>query len=345
MIRDQLYKRLFIPLTAAAFPFLAGLFGLSGYKMLTVLFTILFFTGIVLVAWQGVVQLTAFLRTRKALLKNIFLKLVLVPVATGFLSATVIVLATLAWQLAVIDRIDVSTLLRGALVGGLGGLVLSLFYEIIYLSIEKEQDNRVLQQIERELVEAEVSVLKSELDPHFFFNCMNALSHLVRNDADKAWQFVHKLSGVYKYFLRNRDKSYVSLQDELEFLENYSFLLRIRFDDTIHIENSIDGDKEPVFILPCTLQVLVENAIKHNFFSEKDPLRVSIVQNGEYIIVSNPVKPKMHAVESTNVGLRNLKTRYRLLTNESILVQKTANKFLVKLPIVKTISHDKSSDH
>jgi lipopolysaccharide export LptBFGC system permease protein LptF len=84
MIRDQLYKRLFIPLTAAAFPFLAGLFGLSGYKMLTVLFTILFFTGIVLVAWQGVVQLTAFLRTRKALLKNIFLKLLLVPVATAF---------------------------------------------------------------------------------------------------------------------------------------------------------------------------------------------------------------------------------------------------------------------
>jgi hypothetical protein len=345
MIRDQLYKRLFIPLAAAAFPFLAGLFALSGYYLLTVAVTIVFFTGIVFVGWQGVVQLTAVLRTRKAVLKNSFLKLMLAPLSCALLAAILLLLATLGWQLAVIGRTDPDTLLRAMLVGGLGGLLLCLFYEIIFLSIEKEQDYRVLQQIERERAEAEVNVLKSELDPHFFFNCMNALSHLVRNDADKAWQFVHKLSGVYKYFLRNKDKSYVSLQDELEFLDNYFFLLRIRFDDNIHIEKNIAEEKEAVFILPCTLQVLVENAIKHNFFSEKEPLRVSIVQNGEYILVSNPIKPKMHAVESTSVGLRNLKARYLLLTNQNVLVQKTTNKFLVKLPIVKTISHDKSSDH
>ncbi len=340
MIRDQLYKRIFIPLAAVAFPFLAGLFGPSGFHTLTIVSTILFFTGVAFLGWQGVVYLTAWLRTRKGLLQRPFLKLVSVPLVCAVLASAVFTLATVAWQLAALDQHHPPTLGSAALVGGLGGLLLSLFYEIVYLTLEKEQDNRVLKQIERELMEAEVNVLKSELDPHFFFNCMNALSHLVRADADKAWQFVHRLSGVYKYFLRNKDKTYVSLQDELEFLDNYHFLLSIRYDDNIHIESSINSEKGTVFILPCTLQVVVENAIKHNFFSEKDPLRVSIVQNGEYIIVSNPVKPKLHAVESTSVGLRNLKARYRLLTNQNVLVQKTNHKFFVKLPIVKTVSHD-----
>ena len=145
--------------------------------------------------------------------------------------------------------------------------------------------------------------------------------------------------------MRNKGKEYVSLQEEMEFLENYYFLLRIRFDDNIHLETTVDALNKPVFILPCTLQVLVENAIKHNFFSEKEPLVISIVQNGQFISVSNPVRPKLTVDESTKIGLRNLKARYRLLTNQNVLVQKTTHRFLVKLPIVKTDQHDKSRDH
>ncbi|HET7898549.1 MAG TPA: histidine kinase, partial [Flavisolibacter sp.] len=150
----------------------------------------------------------------------------------------------------------------------------------------------------------------------------------------------------YKYFLRNKGVDYVSLKDELEFLESYSFLLRIRFDETIRIENTIDPQNGAACILPCTLQVLVENAMKHNFFSEKEPLVVTLGMNHQFITVSNPVRPKLHVADSTKVGLRNLKARYRLITNQNVLVQKTATKFLVKLPIVKqTNDYDKSSDH
>jgi LytS/YehU family sensor histidine kinase len=137
----------------------------------------------------------------------------------------------------------------------------------------------------------------------------------------------------------------VLLQDEMEFLENYYFLLRIRFDDTIRIDHHVNQQEGPVYILPCTLQVLVENAMKHNFFSEKEPLVISIDQNGQFITVSNPVRPKPNVSDSTKVGLRNLKARYRLVANQNILVQKTSNKFLVKLPIVKTTHHDKGSDN
>ena len=236
--------------------------------------------------------------------------------------------------------------LAATLFAAVTGVVLALLYEVIFLSVEKELDSLVLQQIDHERQEAEVSVLRNELDPHFFFNCMNALSHLVREDGNKAYQFVHNLSNTYKYFLRNKDVDYVSLKDELEFLEAYYFLLRIRFDETIRIENTIDPQNGSALILPCALQVLVENAMKHNFFSEKEPLVVTIGMNHFFITVSNPVRPKLHATDSTKVGLRNLKARYRLITNQNVLVQKTATKFLVKLPVVKqTNRYDKSSDH
>lgn len=345
MIRDQLYKRLFIPLTGAAFPFLAGLFPLATTSFLSLLLMILFFIPVGFAAWQGVKKLTAHLRMQKPVQKNIFLKLVLLLAVNASFSAAVFLLATWAWQFVAPSQKGSGVLFNAAVIGGAGGMLLSLLYEIMFLSMEKEQDNRVLQQIDRERQEAEVSVLKNELDPHFFFNCMNTLSYLVRNDADKAYQFVHKLSSVYKYFLRNKEKESVLLKDEVEFLENYYFLLCIRYDDNIHIENSLDQQKWLISILPCSLQVLVENAIKHNFFSEKEPLRISIEQNGPFIIVSNPVRPKLHEVESIWVGLKNLKARYRLLTNQNVVIQRTSNKFLVKLPIVNTFSHDKNSDY
>jgi sensor histidine kinase YesM len=345
MIRDQLYKRLFIPLAGAAFPFLAGLFSPSSYSFFFQLLTILFFIATTFLSWQGIVMLTAYQRIQKSLQKNILLKLLVLPLGGALLAAAIFLLATGVWQLMMQGQLNRAVLFRAATISGAGGVLLALLYEVVFLSVEKEQDSRVLQQIDRERQEAEVNVLKNELDPHFFFNCMNTLSHLVRNDTDRAYQFVHKLSSVYKYFLHNKQKKYVPLQEEVEFLENYYFLLRIRYDDNILIENTLEAQNSTLSILPCSLQVLVENAIKHNFFSEKEPLHISIEQNGEFITVSNPVRPKMHAVESTWVGLHNLKARYRLLTNQNVVVQRTSHKFLVKLPIVKTFSHDKSSDY
>jgi two-component system, LytTR family, sensor kinase len=345
MIRDQLYKLLFIPVAGAAFPFLAGLFSQPYFSGPFLLLTIVYFIAVVFVGWQGVVKLTAYLHENTAAQKPVFLKLVQLSLGGAMYAAVVFVLATAAWQAVALSQPVGFVLGKAALIGAAGGLLLALIYKVVFLSLEKEQDNRVLQQIDFERQQAEIDVLKNELDPHFFFNCMNTLSHLVRNDTDKAYHFVHKLSSVYKYFLRNKEKEYVPLHDEVEFLDNYYFLLRIRYDDNVRIAKSLNEESEPVFILPCSLQVLVENAIKHNFFSEKEPLEISIEQNGAFIVVSNPVRPKLHAVESTWVGLRNLKARYRLLTNQNVVVQKTANRFLVKLPNVKTISHDKSSDY
>lgn len=335
MIKDQLFKRLMIPLSGALTPFWAGLVRWPEDGLELVLFTMVYFIGVLFVCWQTVVKLVADLRRTNRLKARIFTKISGLLLAGSVATAAVFFTATWLWQSLFLQSIVSTQLLRATLVGAVAGVVLALVYEIVFLSLEKELDSRALEQLDRERLEAEVNVLRSELDPHFFFNCMNTLSYLVRNDAGKAYQFVHKLSSVYKYFLRSKEKQYVPLEEEMEFLDNYYYLLRIRYDDNIRIENKLDVNQEAVSILPCTLQVLVENAIKHNFFSEREPLVISIFRNGKFINVSNPVRPRLHAAESTYIGLRNLKARYRMLTNQNVLVLTTGNRFLVKLPIVK----------
>ncbi|MBB1283741.1 histidine kinase [Flavisolibacter sp. BT320] len=323
-----------IPIVGAAAPFLAKLVRWPEDGLVFVLVTIFYFIGVSFLTWQVVVKLVSDLRRTNPLKGNIFSRIISLLLTGGLLAGAVFFTATWLWQRLFLQSINGMQPLNAALVGAITGGVLSLVYEVVFLSMEKELDSRVLEQVDRERLEAEVNVLRSELDPHFFFNCMNTLSHLVRNDADKAYQFVHKLSSVYKYFLRNKEKQFVSLQDEMEFLDNYYYLLRIRYDDNIRIENKVEESEDNVSILPCTLQVLVENAIKHNFFSEREPLVISIFRNGKFIHVSNPVRPKLHAAESTYIGLRNLKARYRIITNQNVLVLTTGNRFLVKLPIV-----------
>jgi sensor histidine kinase YesM len=346
MIKDQLFKRIFIPLIGFCFPLLAGLIYLRTDSFLHIALTTCIFIGVVFLVWTGVVRITSKLRTFSALKRNVFFKLITLSLLAALYVAVLVSVSSVAWFRISKYPFTTEQVLRASIMGGVGGTLLALMYEVVFLSVEKELDSRVLQQIDRERLEAEVNVLKNELDPHFFFNCMNTLSYLVKEDKDKAVQFVHKLSNIYKYFLRNKSVDYVLLKDEMEFLDNYYYLLRIRFEDNIRIENTIDPVDGDICILPCTLQVLVENAMKHNFFSEKEPLVVSIGMNQFFITVSNPVRPKPHVADSTKIGLRNLKARYRLITNQNVLVQKTANRFLVKLPIVKqTNCYDKSSDH
>lgn len=341
MIKDQLFKRIFIPLSGIAFPFLAGLLRGANYSLLQVGITILFFVGITALGWQGLVKVTAYLHAAKRLQPLLFYRLFLLVMAGAAVGSAVFGLSGFLWQKFFLQASGDDAFWNAALVGLLYGIMLASLYEVIFLSVERRLDDRVLQQLDKERQEAELTVLKNELDPHFFFNCMNTLSYLVREDGQKAYQFVHKLSSVYKYFLLNKEKVVVPLKDELEFLSNYVYLLRIRFDNNIRVDQPIGEQDTPFYILPCSLHVLVENAIKHNSFSEAEPLEIAIAMNGRYLTVANPVKAGLQVAESTKVGLRNLKARYHMVSNQAIVVQKTDNRLVVKLPVItKNNQHD-----
>jgi len=193
----------------------------------------------------------------------------------------------------------------------------------------------MVHRLDHEKTVAELSNLKNELEPHFIFNSLTALSYLIMNDAPTAHTFNTKLATIYKYFLVNKERETISLDEELDFINDYIYLLRLRHDDAIEL---VTGDSFPektnLFILPFALQVTVENAIKHNEFGVKNPLRIRMELERDHVLVSNEIKPKTYPGYSTGIGLRNLKLRYRLYCKKEIKIETTHNEFIVKIPVI-----------
>lgn len=189
-----------------------------------------------------------------------------------------------------------------------------------------------IEQLKLENLSARYDALKNQVNPHFLFNSLNSLSALVYEDQRKAIEFIQKLSQVYRYVLDKRDCELVSLDDELTFLNNYLFLQKIRFGDNLHIE--IQKDLEAGWIPPLAIQMLVENAIKHNVICEEKPLAIRINVQAEQVQVSNNIQEKLEK-DSTGIGLTNLKARYEYLSDQKVLVENKDNRFLVSIPLLK----------
>jgi LytS/YehU family sensor histidine kinase len=174
------------------------------------------------------------------------------------------------------------------------------------------------------------------MDPHFLFNSLNTLNHLILNSPNQAHLYNNKLAQVYKYFLLNKNKRLISLDDELTFINDYFYLLQLRYENKLQMEIDLNpSTTSNIKIPPCSLQILLENAIKHNSFSEDEPLIVVISISGQYIKVVNKMKPKPYLADSTQIGLNNLNSRYKLLFNKDIIINPGKENFSVDLPIIR----------
>ncbi len=175
--------------------------------------------------------------------------------------------------------------------------------------------------------------LKSQVNPHFLFNSLNALTNLVYEDQDKAVKFIKQLSEVYRYVLDTRDKEVVSLEEEVKFLNSYIYLQQIRFGDKLSIELSLNGLN--TMVAPLALQMLIENAVKHNEVSEENNLHIKIYSDEGFIMVENNLQKKLQIGEtSSGLGLENICKRYEFLCDTKVAIEQADNKFLVKLPII-----------
>lgn len=189
------------------------------------------------------------------------------------------------------------------------------------------------EKLNQENMAARYESLKNQVNPHFLFNSFNALTNLVYEDQDKAVKFIKQLSEVYRYVLDTRDKEVVPLEQEMKFLQSYLYLQKIRFGDKLDIRFSVDGLQSQV--APLALQMLIENAIKHNVVSEEDPLHIAVYAEGGFIVVENNLQKKTSLGEpSAGVGLENICRRYEYLSDIKAQVQQTADKFIVKLPLL-----------
>ncbi|MEL6942221.1 MAG: sensor histidine kinase [Bacteroidota bacterium] len=180
---------------------------------------------------------------------------------------------------------------------------------------------------------AQYESLQNQVNPHFLFNSLNVLSSLVYKDQDLAAKFIKQLSKVYRYVLEVKNKEVVTLETELDALEAYIFLLKIRFAKGLIIENQL-SKKESIQLVPLSLQMLFENAIKHNSVHADQPLTIKLSATENHIIVENNLQRKSNPQESTGIGLENIKKRYQYLSDQTVIVQENATHFTVKLPIL-----------
>ncbi len=213
--------------------------------------------------------------------------------------------------------------------------IVTLCFHLFYFWKALQESKLKNQQIIAEQNTAKFEALKSQLDPHFLFNSLNVLTSLIEEDQEKATQFTTSLSQVYRYVLEQRNKDLVKVKEEIDFIQVYAKLLLMRFEDAFELELS-NAINQELFIPPLALQLLIENAIKHNKISVQQPLKVSIEQENDYLIVKNTLQLKSHFTsENTGIGLSNIKSRYANFTNLPIQIIDKNNCFQVSLPLIK----------
>jgi PAS domain S-box-containing protein len=197
--------------------------------------------------------------------------------------------------------------------------------------------NTQLLKVQKENLQSQFEVLKQQVNPHFLFNSLNVLTSLIKIDPDLAESFTERLSKVYRYVLENKEKDVVSLSTELEFLYAYLFLLEIRFMNKIIIEINIDKSYYDFQILPIAIQLLIENAIKHNTFSKIKPLKIEIfIDRQQRLNIINNLNIRETKLASTGVGLENISRRYALVSDQKPEFNSTSNQFIAKLPLLKS---------
>ena len=211
-------------------------------------------------------------------------------------------------------------------------------YETVFLIRERESDLTRLARLERTRAEAELAALKAQIDPHFLFNSLNTLGHLIVHDARRGREFCDALAEVYRYVLASRGRDLVPLAEELAFALSYHRLLVLRFGDAISLELEAGLSDAATLaawsVPPLALQTLLENAVKHNQLGDATPLSMHVTLAGGGVRVSNATLPRRSMRPSTGVGLANLDERCRLLTGDGLVVERTAGRFAVRVPLV-----------
>lgn len=211
--------------------------------------------------------------------------------------------------------------------------MMASFYETAYFFDKYRESARNFTDLKAQQLKDEFEVLQNQMSPHFLFNSLNTLNTLIQEDPNLAEKFTEHLSDVYRYILMNKGREVVPLEEEVNFVKSYVYLLQIRYPDNLNIHFHVDKVID-TYIPPLTLQILVENAVKHNAISNKSPLTVEIyASNGNTLVVKNNVKVKNTLGRSTQTGLANLRKRYRLINNREIEVIKTPNMFMVVVPL------------
>lgn len=215
----------------------------------------------------------------------------------------------------------------------LSALVLAVYEAFgFYLQLERALAEKA--NLQRQNLESQLEGLRNQVNPHFLFNSLNTLIYLIPEDPDRAVRFVQQLSKVYRYVLESREARIIPLGEELDYLQSYIFLLKERFGDNLRTDLHGLNGRNNAGVVPLSLQMLFENAIKHNVISTEKPLTIEVFTENGRLVVRNNLQRKNQVMDSTGVGLDNIRSRYRILTDQSVDVIVSREYFTVLLPLI-----------
>ena len=214
-------------------------------------------------------------------------------------------------------------------------LIANLFFQAVNFYKQLQTKEVVQQKVIAGTANAKFDALKNQLDPHFLFNSLNVLSSLIEENPSGAQDFTTDLSKVYRYVLEQKNKDLILLDEELKFANYYASLLKMRFEDSLEFEIPQKAINPEARVVPLSLQLLLENCVKHNMVTTSRPLKIKIIEKDDELIVTNNFQAKSIVASSSGVGLMNIKQRYSLLTNQEVIINQSKSKFSVQIPILK----------
>ncbi len=216
-------------------------------------------------------------------------------------------------------------------------LLISAFLHAKSFMLELKKTSRkevVEQKLIAKSANAQFESLKNQLDPHFLFNSLNVLSSLIDENPNQAQKFTASMSKIYRYVLEQKDKELVTVEDEIEFAKTYCDLLKTRFEDSVDFIFDVKKEDYRKFVVPLSLQLLLENCIKHNFATSSKPLVIRIFSEDDILCIENNLQVREQIKESSGIGLANIVQRYSLLTKRNVFIEKSEDYFKVKLPML-----------
>jgi len=334
-LNDEKIRLFGIPSFGIVIPNLTGLFGDLRLNDVRYWFGYILFIGLAALIWQGNRYLLFRTRKRFTWFDKPIEKLILLFMNNIFYTAPVTIALLCVWYNIAGFPVKWNTILVVSLINVICVLFITHVYETVFMVKEQQNEQLKNAELQRAKAEAELAVLKNQVDPHFMFNSLNTLTHLIKVDASRALEFTENLAEVYRYILIQKDQTLVLLDDELDFTQKYTDLLHLRFGQALIIRKRFNGAAGKEFLIPPTsVFVAFENAVKHNEISERTPMMIDVDLKDGILMISNTVRQRKNVGHSSKIGLKNLDERFRLVTGKGIVADRQEEKFVVQLPLI-----------
>ena len=333
-MKHYFYKILYKILIAFA---ISLLFKILFFRLPEVLEGDLFFiTIIVLILLEGNKKIDNWLNKKYSWIDNSKKRLLAQAIAfTLFTSITLFLLMFILHQIKFGDgRVVNRKMVEIFLPALFFALAIITFYICYQFFLAWKQSLIELEKYKTQSSEAQLQNLKNQINPHFLFNNLSVLTSLVYQNQDKAVDFINELSKVYRYVLDNKNSELVTLYEEIDFIRNYIYLLKIRFENSVSFSLDIEEENKLRYLPPMCLQMLVENTIQHNEASQENPLKVNIYSKNNTLIIENNIQLRTDNLNSTKTGLKNIQSRYSYFTDKKVVISNNGETFKVMLPLI-----------